>query len=212
MVKSFFKTLPVAAALVWLLIAASWAQANEPRHILILGDSLSAAYGMEQSQAWVSLLKERLATKQPQHFTITNASISGETTDGGLRRLPELLSKHQPDIVILELGGNDGLRGFPPQVIRQNLQQMIDLSQQNQAEVLLIGIEIPPNYGKRYTEAFSQIFADLAQQFDLAFLPFFLDGVFDGQAMMQPDGIHPTAAAQPQLLNNVWPVLKPLLQ
>lgn len=212
MVKSFFKTLPVAAALVWLLIAASWAQANEPRHILILGDSLSAAYGMEQSQAWVSLLKERLATKQPQHFTITNASISGETTDGGLRRLPELLSKHQPDIVILELGGNDGLRGFPPQVIRQNLQQMIDLSQQNQAEVLLIGIEIPPNYGKRYTEAFSQIFADLAQQFDLAFLPFFLNGVFDGQAMMQPDGIHPTAAAQPQLLDNVWPVLKPLLQ
>lgn len=212
MVKNFIKTILVAAALAWLLIAASWAQANEPRHLLILGDSLSAAYGIDQSQAWVSLLQERLATKQLQRFTITNASISGETTDGGLRRLPELLSKHQPDIVILELGGNDGLRGFPPQVIKQNLRQMIELSQQNQADVLLIGIEIPPNYGKRYTEAFSQIFADLAQRYELAFLPFFLDGVFDGEAMMQHDGIHPTAAAQPQLLDNIWPVLKPLLQ
>jgi acyl-CoA thioesterase-1 len=212
MMKSFFKSIPLAAAFTWLVLAASLAQADEQKHLLIVGDSLSAAYGMEQSQAWVSLLQARLDEKKPQRFTITNASISGETTDGGLRRLPDLLSRHQPDIVIIELGGNDGLRGFPPQVIEQNLRQMIELSQQNQAEVLLIGIEIPPNYGKRYTEAFSQIFVDLAQQYELALLPFFLDGVFDGEAMMQSDGIHPTAAAQPQLLDNVWPVLKPLLQ
>lgn len=212
MIKSFVTTFHVAAGVCWFVLAATIVQANEQNHLLIVGDSLSAAYGMKQSQAWVNLLQARLDAKQPQRFTITNASISGETTDGGLRRLPELLTKYQPDIVILELGGNDGLRGFPPQVIEQNLRQMIELSQQHQAEVLLIGIEIPPNYGKRYTSAFSQIFIDLAQQYDLAFLPFFLKGVFDGEAMMQPDGIHPSATAQPQLLENVWPVLQPLLQ
>lgn len=212
MIKSFVTTFHVAAGVCWFVLAATIVQANEQNHLLIVGDSLSAAYGMKQSKAWVNLLQARLDTKQPQRFTITNASISGETTDGGLRRLPELLTKYQPDIVILELGGNDGLRGFPPQVIEQNLRQMIELSQQHQADVLLIGIEIPPNYGKRYTAAFSQIFIDLAQQYDLAFLPFFLEGVFDGEAMMQSDGIHPSATAQPQLLENVWPVLQPLLQ
>lgn len=212
MIKSLVTTIHVAAGVCWFVLAATIVQANEQNHLLIVGDSLSTAYGMQQSQAWVNLLQARLDTKQPERFTITNASISGETTDGGLRRLPELLTKYQPDIVILELGGNDGLRGFPPQVIEQNLRQMIELSQQYQAEVLLIGIEIPPNYGKRYTAAFSQIFIDLAQQYELAFLPFFLEGVFDGEAMMQLDGIHPSAFAQPQLLENVWPVLQPLLQ
>jgi acyl-CoA thioesterase-1 len=189
-------------------------QAAEPqrKNLLIVGDSLSAAYGIDSDAAWVELLKDRLEQETPGTWNVANASISGETTDGGLRRLPELLEKHPPAIVVIELGGNDGLRGFPPDVIRNNLARMIELSQQREAEVLLVGIEIPPNYGPRYTTAFANVYSSLAEEYNLAFLPFFLADVYDGEAMMQADGIHPTAKAQPQLLDNIWSELLTLLE
>ena len=139
-------------------------------------------------------------------------SISGETTDGGARRLPDLLERHQPDIVILELGGNDGLRGFQPPVIRDDLSAMIEASQQAGAQVLLVGMQIPPNYGQAYTRLFSQMYPELSDQFDTALVPFFLDGIYNSDGLMQDDGIHPTGEAQPLLLDNVWPHLQPLLQ
>ena len=141
---------------------------------------------------------------------MVNASISGETSDGGLRRLPDLLAKHQPKIVIIALGANDGLRGFQPDAIRQRLAKMIELSQ-NQAEVLLLGIEIPPNYGVAYTDAFRRIYSSLAEQYDTALLPFMLNNIYDESGMMQDDGLHPSAQAQPKILENIWPKLLPLL-
>lgn len=180
--------------------------------LLIMGDSLSAAYGVPTEQAWVALLKERLDTGDLSGWQVVNASISGETTDGGLRRLPDLLDRHQPDIVMIELGGNDGLRGFPPQVIRNNITRMIEQSQQAGAEVLLVGMQIPPNYGERYTEAFAAIFPELAKRHDTELVAFFLANIYDREGLMQDDDIHPTAEAQGQLLDNVWPVLQPMLE
>ncbi len=194
-----------------LLLVSSQALAGSGT-ILVMGDSLSAAYGVETEKAWVAQLRDRLDDSQWSDWTVVNASISGETTDGGLRRLPALLSRHQPDIVVIELGGNDGLRGFPPGVIRDNLARMVDLSQQAGARVLLVGMQIPPNYGQRYTEAFATIFPDLAQSKDTALVPFFLEGIYNQQGMMQEDGIHPTAEAQARLLENLWPHLEPLLE
>lgn len=208
--------LPTQTLFIWLfLVLVSFqSQAAEPqrKNLLIVGDSLSAAYGIDSDAAWVELLKDRLEQETPGTWNVANASISGETTDGGLRRLPDLLDKHDPAIVVIELGGNDGLRGFPPDVIRTNLAKMIQLSQQHGAEVLLVGIEIPPNYGQRYTTAFANVFSSLAEEYNLAFLPFFLADVYDGEAMMQADGIHPTAKAQPQLLDNIWTELLALLE
>lgn len=180
--------------------------------LLILGDSLSAAYGVQTEQAWVALLRERLNAGKFSGWKVVNASISGETTDGGLRRLPDLLERHQPDIVMIELGGNDGLRGFPPRVIRENIRRMIEQSQQAGAEVLLAGMQIPPNYGERYTQAFAAIFPELAKRHDTGLVPFFLANVYDREGLMQDDDIHPTAEAQGQLLDNVWPILKPMLK
>jgi len=177
-----------------------------------MGDSLSAAYGVQTEQAWVALLRERLDTEQLSGWKVVNASISGETTDGGLRRLPDLLDRHQPDIVMIELGGNDGLRGFPPQVIRNNITAMIEQSQQAGAEVLLAGMQIPPNYGQRYTQAFAAIFPELAKRHDTELVPFFLANIYDREGLMQDDDIHPTAEAQEQLLDNVWPELQPMLE
>lgn len=179
--------------------------------LLIMGDSLSAAYGVQTEEAWVALLKERLKEQDLAGWEVVNASISGETTDGGLRRLPDLLDRHQPDIVMIELGGNDGLRGFPPQVIRRNITRMIEQSQDMNASVVLVGMQIPPNYGERYTQAFAAIFPELAEDFNTSLVPFFLDGIYDQPDMMQDDEIHPTAGAQGQLLDNVWPVLEPML-
>ncbi len=179
--------------------------------LLIMGDSLSAAYGVQTDEAWVALLRQRLDERGFSGWKLVNASISGETTDGGLRRLPDLLDRHQPDIVMIELGGNDGLRGFPPQVIRRNISRMIEQSREIDAEILLVGMRIPPNYGKPYTEAFASIFPELAERFDTQLVPFFLANIYDQEALMQDDDIHPTAAAQGQLLDNVWPVLKPML-
>ncbi|WP_414736188.1 arylesterase [Halomonas elongata] len=176
--------------------------------ILVMGDSLSAAYGIERQDGWVSLLTDRLAGKA----RVVNASISGETTAGGKTRLPELLRQHDPDIVLLELGGNDGLRGLPPAQMRSNLADMIEASQASGAEVALLGIDIPPNYGQAYREAFTRVFTALAERYEVPLLPFMLDDVALHDELMQDDGIHPTAAAQPQILDNVWPVLAPLLE
>ncbi|WP_404363346.1 arylesterase [Marinobacter sp.] len=180
--------------------------------ILIMGDSLSAAYGVETERAWVPLLKDRLEKTSHDDWAVINASISGETTDGGLRRLPDLLSRHSPEIVIIELGGNDGLRGFPPGVIEDNLSAMIEKSQQSGARTLLVGMQLPPNYGQRYTQAFAAIYPELAEQHSVALVPFFLEGIYNQEKMMQSDGIHPTAEAQSKLLENVWPELETLLE
>lgn len=174
--------------------------------ILVMGDSLSAGYGIDPQDGWVSLLARRLAQQDASHRVI-NASISGETSRGGLERLPTLLEQHQPDLVLIELGANDGLRGYPVPGITTNLSRMIELSQRAGAEVILLGIQIPPNFGARYTEPFFQQYADLAEQFELRYLPFLLEGIALTDSLMQDDGLHPTAAAQPQVLDNVWPLI-----
>ncbi|WP_166263770.1 arylesterase [Marinobacter caseinilyticus] len=179
--------------------------------VMIVGDSLSAAYGVATEQGWVQLLRNRLRSEGLANWTVINASISGETTDGGLRRLPELLARYTPDIVVIELGGNDGLRGFQPGVIENNLNAMIDQSQEAGAKVLLLGMQLPPNYGPRYTEAFAAIYPTLAKANATALVPFFLDGLFNGETMIQSDGIHPNQDAQPILLDNVWPTLKTMI-
>lgn len=181
--------------------------ASEPPTVLVMGDSLSAAYGIEHEQGWVPLLEERLSGQAD----VVNASISGETTSGGLQRFSAILEKQQPDIVLLELGGNDGLRGLAPNQMRSNLASMIEQSQEVDAQVLLLGIDIPPNYGQAYRDAFTGVYHSLAEEYDVPLLPFLLEGVALNEQLMQEDGIHPTAEAQPMILDNVWPELEPLL-
>jgi len=178
--------------------------------VLIVGDSLSAAYGMPVEYGWVALLDARLRALESD-ATVINASISGETSAGGVARLPALLEQHRPGIVVIELGGNDGLRGYPVPQLRDNLLQMVRLSRAAGADVLLVGMRILPNYGKRYTEAFHQSFVDLAAQEQVPLVPFLLDGLTVSGEVLQSDGIHPTAAVQPMMLDNVWPTLESLL-
>jgi acyl-CoA thioesterase-1 len=178
--------------------------------VLVVGDSLSAAHGVPSETAWVELLRDRIDS-QELNWTVVNASIGGETTDGGLRRLPGLLETHDPTIVIIELGGNDGLRGFPPNVIESNLANMIEQVRDIGATPLLVGMQIPPNYGQRYTTMFADIFPTLSDRYNTPLVPFFLDGIYDQDGLMQGDGIHPTEEAQPRLLDNIWPKLEPLL-
>lgn len=179
--------------------------------LLIVGDSLSAAYGIPSEAAWVQLLRNRLDKNGLGNWTVVNASISGETTDGGARRLPELIEENAPEVVVIELGGNDGLRGFPPQVIQSNLASMIEQVQDAGARAVLVGMQIPPNYGQRYTEMFANIYPTLSDRYNTALVPFFLDGIYNQEGMMQDDGIHPSEQAQDKLLDNIWPVLKPIL-
>ena len=179
--------------------------------ILVLGDSISAGYGLAANEGWVSLLQTRLKA-QGYGYRVVNASVTGETTTGGLARLPRALSLHQPAIVVIELGGNDGLRGLPLDTSRANLQKMIDLSLGAGAKVLLLGMKIPPNYGPRYANEFENLYAPLARRNKLAFEPFFLDEIALADGMMQEDGIHPTAKAQPIMLETLWPRLTPLLR
>lgn len=179
--------------------------------LLIVGDSLSAAYGIPSEAAWVQLLRNRLDKNGLGNWTVVNASISGETTDGGARRLPELIEENAPEVVVIELGGNDGLRGFPPQVIQSNLASMIEQVQDAGARAVLVGMQIPPNYGQRYTEMFANIYPTLSDRYNTALVPFFLDGIYNQEGMMQDDGIHPSEQAQGKLLDNIWPVLKPIL-
>lgn len=175
--------------------------------VLVFGDSISAGYGIQREEGWVALLAERLPDWQ-----VVNASVSGETTGGGLARLPEALARHQPDLVILELGGNDALRGYPVARIRDNLREMVRLARAEADEVLLLGMQIPPNYGPRYTREFAQAFQDVAEAEAVTLVPFFLQQVALEPALMQDDGIHPTADAQPLLLEALWPTLAPLLE
>ena len=179
--------------------------------VLVVGDSLSAAYGIDQDEGWVALLQQRLERDYPD-YRVVNASISGDTTRGGLGRIDAALRTHAPAVVILELGGNDGLRGLPVKDMRTNLSAIITKSLAAQARVLLVGMRIPPNYGPLYTKGFEAVFAELAKQFDIARVPFLLDGVALNPSLIQDDGIHPRAAAQPRMLENVWPPLVPLLR
>ncbi|SNY96775.1 arylesterase [Halomonas sp. hl-4] len=175
--------------------------------VLVMGDSLSAAYNIERDESWVALLEERLQGDA----NVVNASISGETTSGGVQRFDELLGQHEPDIILLELGGNDGLRGLAPQQMQANLAAMIEASQEADADVLLLGIDIPPNYGDAYREAFTTVYHNLADEYDVALVPFLLEGVATDDALMQNDGIHPTAEAQPIILENVWETLEEMV-
>ena len=176
--------------------------------ILIVGDSLSAAYGISPKQGWVQLLQQRLDQQYPKQHKVVNASVSGETTSGALARLPKLLQTYQPQVVVIELGGNDGLRGQPPQMIQNNLAQLIQLSQKNKATVLLFGMKIPPNYGTAYSAAFEKNYQVVSQQYKIKLLPFFLDGVAGHKNLIQNDQIHPNAKAQPMLLNLAYPYIK----
>lgn len=178
--------------------------------ILIFGDSISAAYGMDREQGWVHLLTERLAT-QDLDYNVINASVSGETTGGGLVRLPKTLQIHQPDLVIIELGGNDGLRGYPIDKIHGNLNAIVDATLGFGADILLVGMVLPPNYGARYTKAFENLFSEVAEEFNLPFLPYLLQGTATNQALMQRDGIHPTPEAQNLLLEELWPKIERIL-
>lgn len=178
--------------------------------VLIVGDSISAAFGLDTRQGWVTLLEQRLKD-EGFNDKVINASISGDTSAGGLARLPALLTEHRPDVVILELGGNDGLRGQLPTQLQQNLASMIDNSKASGAKVLLLGMQLPPNYGVRYTQAFAEVYSNLANEKKIALVPFFLQGIGGIPELMQADGLHPAPAAQGKLLENVWPTLKPLL-
>jgi acyl-CoA thioesterase-1 len=186
------------------------ASAGESATILVLGDSISAAYNMEISQSWPSLMQNRL----DQHgyaYRVFNSSISGDTTRGGLSRLPRLLEKQQPAIVLIELGGNDGLRGLPVEETRKNLSAMIEQSQAVGARVILAEMRIPPNYGQTYTEKFRATYTLLTEKYEIILLPFLLADVALEPGMMQPDGIHPSIEAQPVLLDKIWPLLEPEL-
>lgn len=196
-----------------ILLAVSGCQADNPdrtQTILIVGDSLSAGFGLDADESWVNLLQDRLSAEGYGH-SVVNASISGDTTSGGLRRLPRALEQHTPGIVIIELGGNDGLQGRPVQLIHSNLAKMIELCRDLGAEVVLAGMMMPPNYGDKYTNGFTGLYTDLAEDHDAALIPFFMDGVALEPTKMQRDQIHPNAAGQPILLDNVWPVLRELL-
>ena len=178
--------------------------------ILVYGDSLSAGYGIAVDQGWVNLLSQRLL-RSGYGFQVVNASVSGETTTGGLARLPRALAAHDPRIVIIELGANDGLRGLPLETTRANLDAMIALAAREHRRVLLLGMRMPPNDGDRYTRGYAEIYAELARRRHAALVPFLLEGVADRPALMQADALHPNEHGQPNLLDNVWPVLKPLL-
>ncbi|HEE5693112.1 TPA: arylesterase [Acinetobacter baumannii] len=176
--------------------------------ILILGDSISAGYGIDPKQGWVQLLQKRLDQQYPKQHKVVNASVSGETTSGALARLPKLLQTYKPEVVVIELGGNDGLRGQPPQMIQKNLSQLIQLSQKQKAKVILFGMKIPPNYGTAYSKACENSYKTVSQKYQVKLLPFFLDGVAGQKQLMQNDLIHPNTQAQSKLLNLAYPYIK----
>lgn len=177
----------------------------------MFGDSLSAGYGLPQGSGWVDLLRRRL-TEQNQPFEVINASVSGETTLGGRNRLPDALSRYRPQAVVIQLGANDALRGQSLARMRENLEAMVKAARSADAQVLLVGMQIPPNYGQQYTRKFQAAFADVARSQKVALVPFLLEGFADRRAMFQSDGIHPTAQAQPLMLETVWSRLGPMLR
>lgn len=176
--------------------------------IMVLGDSLSAGYGIQPQQGWVALLQKRLDQQYPKQHKVVNASVSGETTSGALARLPKLLTTYKPNIVIVELGGNDGLRGQPPQQVENNLARIIQYSQKANAKVIVLGMKMPPNYGTAYQKAFENTYKTVSQKYKVTLMPFFLKDVAGNSALMQKDLIHPNAKAQPILLNNTYPYVK----
>jgi len=185
-------------------------QVSAKQTLLVMGDSLSAAYNLPTEQGWVALTAARMKTTHPD-WQVVNASISGETTSGGISRLPAALQRHKPNLVIIELGGNDGLRGLPLAQTRSNLQAMIRLSKKQGAKVLLIGIQMPPNYGAAYTKGFSSIYTDLAKQEKVTLLPFLLQPIALDRSYFLPDQMHPNAKGQVKIRDHVWPALEPML-
>lgn len=202
----FFALLGLGLTLPGLVHAAA-----SPKPILVLGDSLSAGYGVKVDATWVALLEQRLA-KQGYGYRVVNASISGETTGGARSRLPRALELHKPAVVIIELGGNDGLRGLPLKQVRANFEYLIETSRATQAQVVLVGMRMPPNYGAEYANSFHALYGELAKKYDVPLVDFFLDGVALDDTLMQTDGIHPNATAQPKLLDNLWPALNKVLK
>lgn len=220
------KRRPLQCAMGWwalplMLLVALWlpslasaqqpaAEAGNTHTVLVMGDSLSAAYGLSVKQGWVALTADRIQQQQPG-WKLVNASISGETTAGGASRLAGELQRHQPAVVVIELGANDGLRGLSLKQTRDNLERMVKAAQAAKAKVLLIGMRIPPNYGPDYTRGFEANYRDLAGQYQTALVPFLLEPIASDRAAFQADNLHPVAAAQPQLRDHVWPALQPLL-
>jgi acyl-CoA thioesterase-1 len=192
------------------LLTANGVHAADVPTVLVFGDSLSAGYGIDVDQSWTALLQSRLREQGYEH-RVVNASISGETTEGGAERIAPAIENFAPELIILELGGNDGLRGFPPQRTRENLEKIITASKASGAEVVLLGIRIPSNYGPRYTQAFEAVFRETAEKLDVLWIEFFMDGIALDEELMQADGIHPNAKAQPRLLDNAWPIISEAL-
>jgi acyl-CoA thioesterase-1 len=205
---AFLKKLTVGAALG---LAASASAYSAPKTVLVLGDSLSAEYGITRGSGWVSLLEQKLKAEKID-AAIVNASISGETTSGGRARLPALLGQYKPSVVVIELGANDGLRGLPVAAAEANLRNMVSLAQQNKAKVLLVGMRMPPNYGRAYTERFFGMYQTLSTQTRSPLVPFMLEGVADKPALFQQDRLHPRAEAHPTILANIWPQFSALIK
>ena len=194
-----------------LMLTASASAHSAPKTVLVLGDSLSAEYGLTHGSGWVALLENKLKTEKID-AAVVNASISGETTSGGRARLPALLAQHRPDIVVIELGANDGLRGQPVSNAEANLRGMIELASQNKARVLLVGMRMPPNYGRDYTERFFNMYKGLSVKYKTPLVPFMLEGVADKPALFQGDRLHPRAEAHPTILANIWPAFSRLVK
>jgi acyl-CoA thioesterase I len=209
-VSGYYGLLRYLRFLALMTIVSTPVYADQRPVILVLGDSLSAAYGMSEEQGWVFLLQQRL-DQNGCFYQVVNASISGDTTRGGSTRLPQAMSQYRPRVVIVELGGNDGLRGLSLVETRRNLANILEMVCAQGAQAVVAGMRIPPNYGFEYTESFHAMYADLAQRFDAALVPFLLEGIALKQALMQPDGIHPNAAAQMRIVDNLWPHLESLL-
>ncbi|MDH1489868.1 arylesterase [Acinetobacter johnsonii] len=203
--RKFKKRISSYLVLLALCLSPTWVLAKT---VMVLGDSISAGYGIEPQQAWVNLLQKRLDQQYPKQHKVVNASVSGETTSGALARLPKLLQTHKPNVVVVELGGNDGLRGQPPQMIQKNLAQLIQQSQKANATVVVLGMKIPPNYGTAYSKAFENNYKMVSQQYKVKLLPFFLEGVAGNKSLMQKDLVHPNGKAQPILLNLAYPYIK----
>ncbi|MEG0031297.1 arylesterase [Acinetobacter sp.] len=203
--RKFKKRISSYLVLLALCLSPTWVLAKT---VMVLGDSISAGYGIEPQQAWVNLLQKRLDQQYPKQHKVVNASVSGETTSGALARLPKLLQTHKPNVVVIELGGNDGLRGQPPQMIQKNLAQLIQQSQKANATVVVLGMKMPPNYGTAYSKAFENNYKVVSQQYKVKLLPFFLEGVAGNNSLMQKDLVHPNGKAQPILLNLAYPYIK----
>lgn len=207
MMFRFLKILIVLPGLLFTNLAMAESAAKQT--ILVFGDSLSAAYGIPKEQGWVNLVAQRVKDNQLP-YEVANASVSGETTAGGLSRLPAALQQFKPSIVVIELGANDGLRGLPIDAMKNNLEKMIQASRRINAKVVLLGMFIPPNYGPKYTNGFKAVYLDLSEKYKTPFVPFFLDGISGHSDLVLEDGLHPNVNAQAKILENVWPTLKPL--